>query len=307
MTTPISDRDWEAISAYLDGELNPKEQARLDARLQTNADLRAALEDLRRTRAVLRSQPRLHAPRNFTISAQAVGQVQQRRPALRLSPVFGMVSAFASFLLVLVIAGEFLTAGQRTQTMLMAAEVIQEAAPLEMEALVAATSQADQVAKAVPAEAPAVTEEIMLAQEAAADSGQAAQPPSVAGAEVLAYPPPTLAASSAALIYPAPAERILGAVEAPPPESTPVVEGESTAERSSAGEAALPVPTEGLAQVEELSTGVQEAQPDEVDVGESQSQPVNISQNGWRAAQLLLILMALVSGVVAILLRRSGA
>ena len=66
MTTPISDRDWEAISAYLDGELNPKERARLDARLQANADLRAALEDLRRTRTVLRSQPRLHAPRNFT-------------------------------------------------------------------------------------------------------------------------------------------------------------------------------------------------------------------------------------------------
>ena len=307
MTTPISDRDWEAISAYLDGELNPKERARLDARLQANADLRADLEDLRRTRTVLRSQPRLHAPRNFTLSAQAVGQVRQRRPALRLSPVFGMVSAFASFLLVVVIAGEFLTAGPRTQTMPMAAKVIQEAAPLEMEALVEATSQADLVAKAVPAEPPAVTEEIMLAQEAAGDSSRAAQPPAAAGAEVQAYPPPTLAASTAALIYPAPSEQTLGAVEAPPPESTPVVEGESIAERSSAGEAAQPVPTEGLAQVEELSRDMQEAQPLGVEVGESQSQPVNIAQNSWRVAQLILILLALVSGVVAILLRRSGA
>ena len=298
MTTPISDRDWEAISAYLDGELNPKERARLDARLQTNADLRAALEDLRRTRAVLRSQPQLRAPRNFTLSPQTVGQVRQRRPALRLSPVFGMVSAFASFLLVVVIAGEFLTAGQRTQTMPMAAEAIQEAAPLEMEAPLAATSQADQAAKAVLEEPPVATAEIMLAQETG--EAQSSQAP---GAEARAYPPPTLAA----LIYPAPSEQTLGAVEAPPPESTPVVEEETTAKRSSAGEAAQPVPSEGLAQVEELSTDAQEAQPQGVEVGENQSQPADTAQNGWRVAQLILILLALMSGIVAILLRRSGA
>src|SRR5512139_3917367 len=97
MTTNITDRDWEDLSAYLDGQLGARDQRRLEDRLQRSADLRAALQDLRRTRAVLRSQTRLRAPRNFTLTPQAAGIRQTARPTSRLSPVFGMISALASF------------------------------------------------------------------------------------------------------------------------------------------------------------------------------------------------------------------
>ena len=42
----ISDRDFEALSAYLDGELAGKALARMEARLQTNQDVQDAYEQL---------------------------------------------------------------------------------------------------------------------------------------------------------------------------------------------------------------------------------------------------------------------
>jgi anti-sigma factor RsiW len=106
MKTRITERDWEILSAYLDGELNAKDAARLESKLRGNADLRDALTELRHTRALLRSQPRLRAPRNFTLTQETAGIRQPVQPARRLSPVFGMVSAFASLLLIVVILGD---------------------------------------------------------------------------------------------------------------------------------------------------------------------------------------------------------
>ena len=63
MMTRITHRDWEALSAYLDGQLNRKERDRLEARLKASAELQDALEQLRRTRSLLRSLPPMRAPR----------------------------------------------------------------------------------------------------------------------------------------------------------------------------------------------------------------------------------------------------
>jgi hypothetical protein len=106
--TRISSRDWEALSAYLDGQLAPKERSRLEKKLQASADLRAAMEELRRTRAVLRSQPRLRAPRNFTLTPEMAGL---RKPASRSAPFsayFGLASALASALFVVVLLVDLL-------------------------------------------------------------------------------------------------------------------------------------------------------------------------------------------------------
>ena len=116
MNSQLSSRDWEYLSAYLDRQLKPKEIASLETRLSIDPVLSAALGELQRTRDALRSLPRMRAPRNFTLTPQMVGQrssLRQRsllraRPALRLAPVFGFASALATFLLVLVIAGDFL-------------------------------------------------------------------------------------------------------------------------------------------------------------------------------------------------------
>jgi anti-sigma factor RsiW len=110
MNSQLSSRDWEYLSAYLDRQLKPKETASLEARLSVDPVFSAALGELQRTRDALRSLPRMRAPRNFTLTPQMVGQRSslRARPALRLAPVFGFASALATFLLILVIAGDFL-------------------------------------------------------------------------------------------------------------------------------------------------------------------------------------------------------
>jgi len=62
-----SDRDLERLSAYLDGELSPREHAEVDRQLALEPALRDALEGLRQTKALLRAAPRVRAPRDFTL------------------------------------------------------------------------------------------------------------------------------------------------------------------------------------------------------------------------------------------------
>lgn len=104
MKYEISDRELELLSAYLDHELSPKDQDLIEARLESNPDLRRILGELHQNRAAMRRLPRLRAPRNFTLSPDAVGVKSKRRTY----PVFGIVSALSSFVLILVLAGDFL-------------------------------------------------------------------------------------------------------------------------------------------------------------------------------------------------------
>lgn len=72
MKTP-SWRDQELLSAYLDGQLSSRQRRRLEARLEQEAALRQALEELRQTRALLRRLPAREVPRNFTLTPHMVG------------------------------------------------------------------------------------------------------------------------------------------------------------------------------------------------------------------------------------------
>ncbi len=107
MTTKISQRELNAISAYLDGELSARDRARLEAQLHKSPNLQAALKDLRRTRTLIRGLPEVRAPRNFTLTPAMVG-VRPRAPGL--FPALRLASAFATILLVLVVTGDFLGA-----------------------------------------------------------------------------------------------------------------------------------------------------------------------------------------------------
>jgi anti-sigma factor RsiW len=89
-------RDLELLSSYLDGQLKPSETARLEARLTTDPDLRAVLDDLRSTRSLLRKLPMRKAPRNFTLTPKMVGK---NPPLPRAYPAFRFATALASLLL----------------------------------------------------------------------------------------------------------------------------------------------------------------------------------------------------------------
>ncbi len=106
MKNQLLNRDYELISAYLDNQLNSKERAKFEARLKAEPELLKELQEISRTRSLLRNMPRLRAPRNYYIKPQAVPV----RRTLRLAPVFGIVSAVASVVLVFLILGSsFLT------------------------------------------------------------------------------------------------------------------------------------------------------------------------------------------------------
>lgn len=91
MTTP-SFRDLEQLSAYLDGQLSQSSRARLEIRIQSDAGLASALEELRQTRAFLRRTPHRRTLHNFTLTP---GMAGIRPPVPRLVPVLSWVSAVA--------------------------------------------------------------------------------------------------------------------------------------------------------------------------------------------------------------------
>lgn len=99
--------DLENLSAYLDNQLSPHQRAVLEARLRSEPELTSELDSLQKTRQMLRSLPRLHAPRNFTLAAQTY---QKRSPA-RLPAFFGAVSALSSAVLILLVISGLLMGG----------------------------------------------------------------------------------------------------------------------------------------------------------------------------------------------------
>ncbi|MEN6408748.1 MAG: hypothetical protein ABFD44_03450 [Anaerolineaceae bacterium] len=130
MNAQITPRDLELLSAYLDGQLNEKERARVDARLQKDEAYRNELETLNHTRLLLRSLSPRRAPRNFTLSAQTAEQLKPTRAVIHWVPALRVTAALASFLLIVTFAGELLF-GRPVSTM-----------PAAMEAPAAAESQA---------------------------------------------------------------------------------------------------------------------------------------------------------------------
>ena len=96
--------DIELLSAYLDNQLNPHQRAVLEARLRREPGLSSELDSLRNTRQMLRSLPKLRAPRNFTLSAQTY----QKRTTARLPAFLGAVSALSSALLIMLVIGGLL-------------------------------------------------------------------------------------------------------------------------------------------------------------------------------------------------------
>ena len=78
----LNDRDLELISAYIDGQLSAEERREVERRLDDEADLRLAYEELRATVQVLRDLEPVRLPRSLTLDPAKVAL--QRPPATRL-------------------------------------------------------------------------------------------------------------------------------------------------------------------------------------------------------------------------------
>jgi hypothetical protein len=182
----VTDRDLEILSNYLDGQLDNRDRARLETRLQKDPDLREAHEQLNRTRLVLRSLPKMRAPRNYTLSPRTV----PARTALpRSYPVLRLVTALASFLLIFTLLGDYLVF-RPGEMVSRTAEQALEAPAAVMEAPLMATQalsemQALEAPAAAETESPPPSDMLEMAPEApregSEDLEQAKQIPSIQG------------------------------------------------------------------------------------------------------------------------------
>jgi len=138
MNNPLSRRDIESLSAYLDDRLSPRQRRALRARISSDPALRTALHSMAQTRALLHRAPQAKRPRSFTLTAEMLGE--RTKPA-RTYPAMRLVSAIASMLFVVVVFGDIFLGGaiggaETANKSMMAAGVADEAemAPMAMEA-----------------------------------------------------------------------------------------------------------------------------------------------------------------------------
>lgn len=100
----ISERDYETLSAYVDGQLGERERNALETRLAVDRELRHTLKALRQDKLLLQKLPTLNAPRNFTLTrAQAAAIRPPRRRGFFTFSAFAtmrMVTGLASLLFV---------------------------------------------------------------------------------------------------------------------------------------------------------------------------------------------------------------
>jgi anti-sigma factor RsiW len=272
MTTRITGREWEDLSAYLDGQLSPKESARLDEKLQASADLRAALNELSQTRSLLRSQPAVRAPRNFLLTPKMVGVSRAPARTFQLFPVMRLASVLAMALFVLVLAGDLLMSGGQPAVMPVAFQSAQMPAP------------AAELKSAPEAGAP----EVGAVMEAPAATEAPAEAKMPEGAVPL--PAPTMAAAmlqdngTGAEAYPPPAEGLAA--------SAPAVE-QSTA---------TPPASEPTPSAPEQANLAERSAVDSTEVTAPAQQTV---WSGWRTLEIALALLVVVTAGWAFYLRRS--
>lgn len=170
--TPLRDlprEDLERLSAYLDGELPPREAARLEARLRQEPQLRRALEDLRATSRLLRELPTVRPPRSFTLTPEMVGARERRSwrfPALSFATALAAV-AFACVLGLDLVARTAPMAAQAP----FAVEGVMESPPEATVAALEAPAEAPAEERAVEPMAPLAAEEAEVAGTPAPEAG----------------------------------------------------------------------------------------------------------------------------------------
>jgi len=303
MTKQLSAQDFENLSAYLDGELTAQEQSRLERALEHSSELQQALDELRRTRIILRSASRLRAPRNFTLTPEMVGGLKPARNSFFGFNALRFSSALASVLLVLTIVGEwFAFSGP------LAAPAALESGPASQE-------------ETIPPEAallpPATSEPAGLRQSAPEEpAAKDFEPP-------LETPPPTVEISMFAQPVDEATPQEANTLEAPMVGSALVAEtptpeamiAQETPGEAPAVEAPLPLteqPLESLAQAQPTAPGGSEVvAPTAPGGGEIVAMQPAMPQESsnprlpWRIAQGILLIMALGTAVGAFIVRRS--
>lgn len=97
----MSEKQWYQLSSYLDGQLNDRERKAIEDQLVSDPQLQHAYTLLKQNRSLLQNLPRKRAPRNFTLTAEMVGQKKQSNNRWLLFPALSFASVISLALIVL--------------------------------------------------------------------------------------------------------------------------------------------------------------------------------------------------------------
>ena len=128
MKNQMSPRDWQLLSAYMDGQLSERERVQVEQRLNASPELQENLQVMRRNRAMLRSLPSRPVPRNFTLTPDMVPQPFRFRG---LFPVLRLSSALAALLVMVMFMVDLLPGVSPAQAPMMQSAALEPAAPPE--------------------------------------------------------------------------------------------------------------------------------------------------------------------------------
>lgn len=118
----------ELLSAYLDGQLSAEVRTRLEAELAADPALRAELEALRRTVALVRDLPRVSAPRNFILPQTVAPRPRPvpLRSRRSLAPLLTAATSLAALLFLAVLIGDLLISSASHRALAPAAPLLVE-------------------------------------------------------------------------------------------------------------------------------------------------------------------------------------
>jgi anti-sigma factor RsiW len=86
----MTQRTWSTteVSAYLDGQLEPRHQAALEADMEHNLALRRRVEEMQQVISLLRAEPLREPPRNYLLTTSMVAEAKPRaNPSGRRAPL----------------------------------------------------------------------------------------------------------------------------------------------------------------------------------------------------------------------------
>lgn len=238
----ISERDYEVLSAYVDGQLGERDRTALEARLSDDRALRLALKDLRQDKLLLRKLPTARAPRAFTLTraqAASIRAPRRRNGFFSTFNVMRLATGLASLLFATLLGLDLARTG---------ALVAREEAPGVVTAGEVAAPQADGVAEIAGSTANELTEAPEFAALAGPPEATLVEGAGGGGADSTA----TEDLSGAALTGPSELE---GAQSGGDPEATP-----DLATGKVAGEQATPVAeTEDLLRISQETDATPES------------------------------------------------
>ena len=214
LTKSAEEKRQEQITAFVDGELSPRERQRFAQLMADDPGLQAEVAEIQQFKQNLRQLPRRRVPRNFTLDP-ALYQAPQRQPLLQLYPAMRVATVLTAVFLIIAVSADLLTFGSGRDAATSAAPVVLQFAPAAESAM---DTAADEAMEEMAVEAGAVAEETM-AYDAAESANVAAEAAAEAPAEDAA-PEPQLEVAAASEAEVVEAEEM---AEAPPQEplSTP--------------------------------------------------------------------------------------